>query len=162
MPTPTMNPISLRDQVQEFHANYIRCIDADALERWPEFFAEDCRYCVTTAENRREGLAAGLIWANNRAMLHDRVTALRHANIYERQSYRHILGLPSILSQDADAAQCETPFMVARILQGEATSLFATGVYLDVFDLRQRPIRLRSRDVVCDSNRIDTLLAVPL
>lgn len=162
MSTATISSLSLREQVQDFHASYVRCIDADALEHWPDFFTEDCRYCVTTAENLREGLAAGLIWANNRAMLHDRVTALRHANIYEPQSYRHILGWPSILSQEADSARCETPFMVARIVQGETTSLFATGVYQDVFDLRRQPIRLLSRDVVCDSNRIDTLLALPL
>lgn len=159
-----MNQVSTRDRVQDFHARYIRCIDTDCLEHWPGFFAEDCRYSVTTAENRREGLGAGLIWANSRAMLHDRVTALRHANIYERQSYRHILGLPCILSQDDDGGQavCETPFLVARIVQGDTTSLFATGVYHDVFDLRQPPLLLRRRIVVCDSSRIDTLLAVPL
>ena len=156
--------MSIRDRVQDFHARYIRCIDTDSLEHWPDFFAEDCRYSVTTAENRRDGLGAGLIWADSRAMLHDRVTALRHANIYERQGYRHLLGLPWILSGDDESGQvvCETPFLVARIVQGDTTSLFATGVYHDVFDLRPQSILLHSRIVVCDSSRIDTLLAVPL
>lgn len=160
--TQTMEQLSVRDRVQGFHAHYIRCIDTDALEHWPDFFAEHCHYSVTTAENWRDGLAAGLIWANTRAMLHDRVTALRHANIYERQRYRHILGLPHIVSQDGEHVQCETPFMVARIVQEDATSLFATGVYHDVFELRAQPLLLRSRIVVCDSTRIDTLLAIPL
>jgi 3-phenylpropionate/cinnamic acid dioxygenase small subunit len=146
----------------DFNAAYIRCIDTDALEAWPSYFAEQCLYSITTAENDREGLAAGLMWANSRAMLDDRITALRHANIYERQSYRHIVGLPYILRSDAQEAECETPFMVARIVSGNNTDLFATGVYKDVFDLGAEKLILKRRIVVCDSTRIDTLLAIPL
>lgn len=157
-----MEKASLRDKLQEFHASYIRCIDTDALEDWPGYFASQCLYYVTSAENEREGLQAGLIWANSRAMLEDRITALRHANIYERQGYRHILGLPHVLSSDPQRAECETPFMVARIVRGDDTSLFATGIYKDVFDLTGERVVLRRRVVVCDSSRIDTLLAIPL
>ena len=155
------NP-SLRDRIQEFHASYIRCIGTDALQHWPGYFSPQCLYCVTSAENDRDGLPAGIIWANSRAMLEDRITALRHANIYERQSYRHILGLPYVVSSDMNEAACETPFMVARIVQGDDTSLFATGIYKDVFELGGERMLLKRRIVVCDSNRIDTLLAIPL
>ena len=157
-----MENSSLRDRLQSFHASYIRCIGTDALQDWPSYFTAQCLYCVTTAENDRDGLAAGIIWANSRAMLEDRITALRHANIYEKQSYRHILGLPFVVSSDASEAVCETPFMVARIVQGNETTLFATGIYKDVFDLSCEPMLLKCRIVVCDSNRIDTLLAIPL
>jgi anthranilate 1,2-dioxygenase small subunit/terephthalate 1,2-dioxygenase oxygenase component beta subunit len=64
-------------------------------------------------------------------MLQDRVTALRTANIYERQSYRHIIGLPVIGANEADSIGAETPFLVARIIRDGRTELFATGVYLD-------------------------------
>ena len=36
-------------------------------------------------------------------MLKDRVTALREANIYERQAYRHLVGLPAIRPGAGDA-----------------------------------------------------------
>jgi len=49
-------------------------------------FHGQCIYKVTTAANHREGLEAGIIFANSRGMLADRVSALREANIYERQS----------------------------------------------------------------------------
>jgi 3-phenylpropionate/cinnamic acid dioxygenase small subunit len=153
---------SLRERLMEFHASYIRCIDTDALEEWPGHFAEQCLYSVTTAENVGEGLAAGLMWANSRAMLEDRITALRHANIYERQSYRHIVGLPYILSKNKEQVECETPFMVARIVSGNNTDLFATGIYQDVFELSEDKLVLNQRLVICDSTRIDTLLAIPL
>lgn len=158
-PTTVM---SLRERLMEFHASYIRCINTDALEQWPGHFAAECLYSVTTAENVREGLAAGLMWANSRAMLVDRITALRHANIYERQSYRHIVGLPYLLRSNTEEVECETPFIVARIVLGNSTDLFATGIYQDLFDLRAEQLVLKRRVVVCDSTRIDTLLAIPL
>lgn len=153
---------SLRERIAAFQASYIRCIDNDRLEAWPGFFAADCQYTVTTAENFRQGLAAGLIWANNRAMLEDRISALRHANVYERHGYRHLVGLPHVVESDDKTAQVETPFMVARIMHDGFTDLYCTGCYHDTFGIGSENLLLRQRIVVCDSNRIDTLLAIPL
>src|SRR3984893_19568575 len=86
-------------------AVYARCIDDDRLEGWPDHFHGSCFTKITTAANYRDGLEAGIILANSRGMLTDRVSALREANIYERQSYRHILGQPSILSEDKGEVQ---------------------------------------------------------
>jgi len=102
------------------------------------------------------------VFANSRGMLTDRVSALREANIYERQSYRHIVGLPSILSEEGAKVRSETPFMVARILQDGDTSIYATGRYFDVYEIVNGTAQLHERTVVCDSSRIDTLLALPL
>jgi anthranilate 1,2-dioxygenase small subunit len=143
-------------------ADYARCIDDDRLEQWPDHFHGRCVYKITTAANYREGLEAGLIFANSRGMLADRVSALREANIYERQSYRHILGLPSILSEADGEVRSETSFLVARILQDGDTDIFVTGRYLDTYQVEQGQVKLNERIVVCDSSRIDTLLALPL
>src|SRR4051812_21801126 len=97
---------------------YAASIDADRLEEWPDYFTEDCFYRITTAENHRRGLQAGGIYADTRAMLHDRVFALRKANIYERQTYRHIIGMPAILGQDTDSGlRAEAPFLVVRTMR---------------------------------------------
>ena len=42
--------------ISELQAKYIRCIDRDLLEQWPEFFSEDCFYKVTTADNIKNKL----------------------------------------------------------------------------------------------------------
>ena len=34
-------------------------IDDDQLEAWPDFFRDDCRYLITTAENVERGLPIG-------------------------------------------------------------------------------------------------------
>ncbi len=150
-------------EIHAFQAAYARCLDDEKLEAWPDFFLADAVYRVTTADNFRRGLQAGLIWANSRAMLADRISALREANIYERHGYRHILGLPLVAALASGEARAETPFLVARIMRDGATDLFATGRYLDVFARDDAgALKLRERVVVCDSSRIDTLLAIPL
>ena len=154
--------LSLRDRISDFQADYIRCIDHDELERWPDYFVADCHYSVTTAANQHDGLAAGLIWANNQAMLHDRISALRNANIYERQAYRHIISQASISTPSTIGIPAETPFLVVRIMHDGVTHLFVTGVYQDVFVETEAGLRLKSRIVVLDSSRLDTLLAIPL
>ena len=83
-------------RVAELNAAYVATIDTDRLESWPDFFLEDCLYKITSADNHKRGHSAGVVYADSRAMLQDRVTALRTSNIYERQSYRHIVGLPVI------------------------------------------------------------------
>ncbi len=143
-------------------ADYARCIDDDRLEEWPAFFVEDCLYKVTTANNHRDGLEAGIIFANSRGMLTDRISALREANIYEWQSYRHLIGPPSILETNGGDIRSEASFMVARIMHDGATSLFATGRYLDLWSVNGDSALLKERIVVCDSSRVDTLMAIPL
>ena len=143
-------------------ADHARCLDDDRLEQWPDFFTDDCLYRVTSADNMREGYEASLIFLNSKGMVRDRVSALRTANIYERQAYRHILGQPSILSVEGESATSETSFMVARIMRDGRTDLFATGRYLDIWRRLGDGVTLTARIVVCDSSRIDTLLALPL
>lgn len=145
------------------NAAYARCIDEDQLESWPDFFLERCLYKITTAENMRQGMPAGLVYADTRRMLQDRVTALREANIYERQRYRHILSVPTLLGDAPNGVRCETPFLVARITRGAQTDLFVTGKYVDVVARdEQGQLCFAERVVVCDSSSIDTLLAIPL
>jgi hypothetical protein len=94
-------------------------------------------------------------------MLTDRVAALREANIYERQSYRHIVGMPAL--HPGEEIVAETPFLVVRTMRDGRMDLFATGMYLDrMRDDDDARLRFAERIVVCDSSRIDTLLAIPL
>lgn len=144
------------------NADYAAAIDADRLEDWPGFFLDPCLYKITSAENVRRKLEAGMVYADSRGMLEDRVTALRRANIYERQSYRHIVGLPRVLDDGGATIAAETPFMVVRTMRDGRMDLFATGVYRDRVQADGAALRFAERVVVCDSSRIDTLLAIPL
>jgi anthranilate 1,2-dioxygenase small subunit len=143
-------------------ADYARCIDDDRLENWPDYFDDPCTYKITTAANYRDGLEAGIVFANSQGMLIDRVSSLREANIYEHHTYRHILGVPSIIEETDGRVRSETPFLVIRIMRDGETDIFATGRYLDLYRVLEQGAKLVERIVVCDSSRINTLLALPL
>lgn len=150
------------EDISRFNVTYAACIDEDTLEAWPELFTDDCFYKVTTTENHNKGRPAGLIYADSKGMLHDRISSLREANIYEQHRYRHIIGMPLIIKEEDTVIHAETPFLVIRIMRGGQMDIFATGKYVDVLLRADKRMLLRQRIVVCDSVSIDTLLAIPL
>ena len=150
-------------RVADLNARYADAIDADRLEVWPDFFLDDGRYRITTAENVAQGLPLSMMYAASRAMLRDRVMALREANVYEAQRYRHVLSTPLIAAVEAGGLRARTSFMVARVMRTGETMLFATGYYEDRIVLGTTDgAHFAERTVVLDSGQIDTLLAIPL
>lgn len=154
--------MSLYPELLALQADCAAAIDDDRLEQWPSFFTPECFYRITTLHNHERKMEAGLVYADSRQMLADRVLSLRQANVYEAQRYRHLLGLPRIVAQEGERARVETGFAVLRIMRTGETAIFASGRYLDEVQRTPEGLRLARRDVVCDSNRIDTLLAIPL
>lgn len=152
----------LHFMIERLITDYVHCIDDDRLEEWPGFFAEPCLYKIVSAENYERGFPIGVFFANTRGMLQDRVSALREANIYEPQRYRHLVSSIRILEQTGSVVPAESNFLVTRIMQDGGTSLFATGRYLDRIATDGPKLLFTEKVVVCDSRRIDTLLAIPL
>src|SRR5215471_21823971 len=104
--------VTRRLELEALYADYAHCLDADRLEEWPDFFTEDCGYRVTSAENFEARLPLGIIYATSRAMLVDRVMALRKANIYEPQRYRHLISGMRIEKDGAEALEVTANFIV--------------------------------------------------
>ncbi|MEX0732118.1 MAG: aromatic-ring-hydroxylating dioxygenase subunit beta [Aquisalimonadaceae bacterium] len=151
-----------RNRIEALMGDYAAAIDDDRLEEWPDMFVDDCRYVVTSRQNHLEGLPHGTIYATSKGMLTDRVSALRDANIYEAQSYRHIVGSIQILGVDNGVATVRSNFLVVRIMHNGEMILFATGCYQDKIDVSGEKAKFRERLVICDSQNFDTLLAIPL
>jgi len=151
-----------RLELEQLYADYVHCLDADELERWPDFFTEDCFYRVTSAENYEAGLPLGLIYATSCNMLRDRVSALREANIYEPQRYRHLVSSIRIVGETAGALDLEANFLVVRIMQDGDMTIFASGRYVDRVICEGDVRKFARKEVVLDSRQIDTLLAIPI
>jgi anthranilate 1,2-dioxygenase small subunit len=154
------DPISLQLAVERLHARYAHALDAGKLEEWPQFFAENGRYRIATAESEERGLPLAVLYAEGRAMMRDRIQSLRHANIYEPQRYRHMISAVLLEPVDANVVRSTANFVVVRIMQDGATVLFASGRYVDRINVRE--MQYEERVVICDSRRFDTLLAIPL
>jgi anthranilate 1,2-dioxygenase small subunit len=157
-----MDDLAVRLGVHDLIAAYVDCIDEDRLEEWPDFFAEQCRYLITSRADHAAGLRHGVVYAASRGMLADRVMALRKANIFEPHRYRHVVGPIRVQQIDGGIAQAHSNFLAARIMHDGETSLFASGRYLDRIDVTDAPYRFIERIVVLDSHKIDTLLVIPL
>jgi 3-phenylpropionate/cinnamic acid dioxygenase small subunit len=158
-----VSPTSLRERLIVLNSEYARCIDSDKLEEWPNFFQEDCLYKITTAANVKNGFDAGIIYANSKKMLSDRINSLRSANIYERQRYRHIIGLPLLIKGGELVCNVETPFVVIRIIGNGQMVLFTSGEYRDRIVIEPTgELKVSERIVVCDGDCFDTLLVIPL
>lgn len=157
-----MDEIGTQHAVERLLARYVASIDENRLEDWPGFFTETCRYQIISAENYEAKYPIGVFFANSRAMLQDRISALREANVYEAQRYRHIVS-PSLITENRGGiVAAQTNYQVIRIMHDGATMLFSTGRYLDRIDLRGKDHLYQEKLVLMDSRRIDTLLALPI
>jgi anthranilate 1,2-dioxygenase small subunit len=154
--------VARRLELEQLYADYVHCLDADELERWPDFFTEDCYYRVTSAENYEAGLPLGLIYATSRNMVKDRVSALREANIYEPQRYRHLVSSIRIVGEAAGELDTQANFLVVRTMQDGDMTIFAAGHYADRIVRDDGAWKFARKEVVLDSRQIDTLLAIPI
>ena len=158
----SLEAVVRRLELEALYTDYVHCLDADELECWPDFFTEDCFYRITSAENYEAGMPLGLIHATSRNMLKDRVSALREANIYEPQRYRHLVSSIKIIKDCGDALDLVVNFLVVRTIQEGDMTIFAAGRYLDQIRRQGEAWRFARKTVVLDSRQVDTLLAIPI
>jgi anthranilate 1,2-dioxygenase small subunit len=157
-----MDKTAVRLGVHELIAAYAECIDEDRLEEWPDFFVEKCHYLITSRASHEAGYRHGVVYAASKGMLKDRILALRRANIFEPHRYRHIVGPIRVGKIEGGMAEVRSNFIAVRIMHDGEMSLFAAGRYLDRIAVAVEPYRFLERLVILDSQKIETLLVIPL
>ena len=148
-----------RGAVCDLLAEYGALIDMAKFDEWLDLFAEECRYQIIPRENFDRGLPAGLVFCDSRAMLEDRIRALREANKYNIHTDRHVIGLPRVFE---DGLALEAPFAVFQTDQEGETRLFATGLYRDRLEILGQRLKIRDKLVLLDTFAVPSLLATPL
>ena len=157
-----MTDMTLWFELHQLQEAYVHALDNDRLEEWPEFFTDDCLYEIIPRENADAGLPIGIIYCDSKRMLRDRVLSLRHANIYEAHSYRHMTSGLMIKAIDADTAETESSYVVIQTLQDGASTVYQAGRYIDRVVRTAAGWRYAKRRVVYDTLRVATLLATPI
>jgi anthranilate 1,2-dioxygenase small subunit len=152
----------VRRRIDDLLADYAHAIDDDRLEEWPAFFTDDCSYRMINRENYEKGRLVGIMDCSSKGMLQDRILALREANVFEPHTYRHILSSTRITECQGSIYTVETSFLVVRIMQEGDMAIFCAGKYIDQIELGGDKPLFSRRLVVCDSNRIDTLIVIPI
>jgi anthranilate 1,2-dioxygenase small subunit len=155
-------PVELQYQVSKLLSDYVECIDDDRLEDWPDLFVEDCLYQVIARENADRGLPTSAMYCDSRGMLRDRVVALRHANIYAKHYYRHVLSNINVKGVQDGEVVVQSNYVVLQTLVEGDTKVFNAGKYLDRIVSTPDGLRFRRKVVVFDTYRIPNLLVTPL
>ncbi len=149
-------------ELHQLQERYLHVLDNDLLEEWPALFTEDGRYEIVPKENADLGLPVGLIHCDNQRMLRDRVTSLRHANIYEAHTYRHMASGLQLAPQDDGAVRMQSSYVVVQTRGNGESHVYQAGRYLDLVVRTPQGWRYREKRVVYDTSRVQTLLATPI
>jgi anthranilate 1,2-dioxygenase small subunit len=153
---------AIESRVERLLADYAGCIDDDKLEQWPEFFTQDCTYRILTRDGYRNRWPAGVIHCEGRGMLGDRILSMRRANIFEPHWYRHLVSSTRLKGEAGGGWRLHSNFAIVRTMQTGGQALFLAGFYDDVVVEQAGKLLFREKTVVLDSNRVDTLLVIPV
>lgn len=157
-----MQDLMLRLELQAFLDRYIDVIDNDRLEEWPGLFTEDCLYEIIPKENEEAGLPAPVMYCDNKRMLRDRVLSLRHANIFEKPSYRHLVSALQVTKIEEDVYDMSANYVVVNTSLPGESSIYQAGRYADRVVRTAEGLRFKSKRVIYDTLRVQTLLAYPI
>lgn len=157
-----MDKMTLWFELHQLQESYIHALDNDRLEDWPDFFTDDCLYEIVPRENVDAGLPIGIIYCDSKKMLRDRVLSLRHANIFEDHTYRHMTSGLVFKALDDNTVEAESSYVVVQTLQNGESFVYQAGRYLDRVVKTADGWRYASRRVVYDTLRVATLLATPI
>ncbi|MBV7486702.1 aromatic-ring-hydroxylating dioxygenase subunit beta [Bordetella sp. BOR01] len=153
---------TLRSALRDFYDDYAHCLDTFDLQRWPDFFTEDCRYRVLSAENYDAGLPLSLIYCDGRNMLKDRVTALKETTVYEPRHLRHFVAGVRVLGQEDGLIRATANFMILESLSDQEPVVNMVGRYVDALVETGQGFLLKERYCVHDNYRVRNSLIIPI
>lgn len=152
----------LHHRVAALVGDYAHCIDEEQYEAWPDFFTDECFYQITSHESYKKKMPIGILQCNSKGMLADRIYSMRQANIFEPHRYRHLLGATQLTGEHDGLIESRTSFAIVRIMESGKSDLFLSGVYRDTMVAADDSLKFRTRIVVLDSSRVDTLIVLPV
>ena len=162
-----LGPAALRElrfEIEEFNTAYARALDAFDMDAWPDFFTDDGFYRITARENTDAGLPVGLVWCDGKAMLRDRVAAVKATMVYAPRYLRHYTSNVAVTGVGDDGAiGSESNYLVVETLVEDETRIFQAGRYIDRFARGATgELLLKSRDCVYDSLLIPNDVVYPV
>jgi len=152
----------LRAEIESFHVEYCAALDANDVERWPDFFSQEATYRVTSRQNALLDMPVGLIYCEGLDMIIDRALAVAHSQMFAPRHMLHVMGTARVLQETGSTISSQTPFILMQTLVEGPSTVHLAGVYHDRFVREGDRLLLASRDVIHDTEILDTALAYPV
>jgi len=153
---------ALRAEIDAFHAEYCAALDANDVERWPDFFSKEATYRITSRQNALLDMPVGLVYCEGLDMITDRALAVAHSQMFAPRHMLHVLGITRVLQETDRTISAQTPFILMQTLVEGPTTVHLAGIYHDHFVREGERLLIASREVVHDTEILDTALAYPV
>jgi 3-phenylpropionate/cinnamic acid dioxygenase small subunit len=155
-------PPELRQRLADLYCDYDDALDDGEYERWPGFFTEACLYKVVPRENFERNLPIGLIYAESRAMLADRVVALRETALFAPRVMRHLVSGLRIRALEPAGIRLSASFALIETMVDQPSQVFLCGTYRDLVVEDGGALRFAEKICVYDSTIVPTSLVFPI
>jgi salicylate 5-hydroxylase small subunit len=152
----------LRDEIEALYADYAEALDDNELERWPDFFTEDCLYKLMPRENWERDLPIALMLCESKGMLRDRVNAVRNTALYAPRTFRHLIGQFRIKPETPERIRVRANYVVFQTLVDDLTRIQNAGKYIDLVERTREGLRFREKTCVFDSVLVPNSLIYPV
>jgi len=154
----------LHRELEEFNNSYAAALDELRLMDWAEMFTDDAFYVVISRENADRGRPVGLIYCENKGMIHDRAFAHENTEMFAPRYLRHIIGNLQVLGEDQNGdIRARANYVVVQVLfDRPEAKLHQVGVYYDKFRRRGEQLKLAERRCVYDNLLVDNALCLPV
>jgi salicylate 5-hydroxylase small subunit len=155
-------PLELRARLADLYAAYDDALGEGDYERWPEFFTEACRYQIIPRESYDLGHPIGLMHAESRGMLADRVAAIRKTTLYAPRIVQRLVSGIVLRAVEPEGMRLSASFATFQTMLNEPTQVFLCGRLYDRVVDDSGTLRFAERVCVTDSTLVPTSLIFPI
>jgi anthranilate 1,2-dioxygenase small subunit len=99
---------------------------------------------------------------DGRAMLKDRILAIRETQVYEPRTWRHFISGLRIVSTESDTIRARANFLVTEAMSDQNPAVFVVGRYFDTLVRRNGRLLFKVRIAVCDNHHVRRSLIMPV
>jgi len=154
--------IELRLEIEDLYTAYAATLDNDDLDAWPDLFTEDCLYQVIPRDNFDRDLPLALIRCESRAMLRDRVTAVRETTMFEPRYVRHLISNIRVSPETDGVIEAQANYAVFETMTDAYTRVFNVGRYLDKLVREDGRLLFSEKRCVYDSVLVPNSIIYPI
>jgi salicylate 5-hydroxylase small subunit len=154
--------LARRARLADLYCAYDDVLNDGALERWPTMFTDPCVYKVVPRENYERGFPVAVIYCESRAMLADRITALRETSLHMPRIVRRMTSGICLRAIEDGELSLTANFALFQTMPNQPSALFLCGRTFDKVVDEGGTLRFFERVCVYDSTIVPSSLVYPI
>jgi 3-phenylpropionate/cinnamic acid dioxygenase small subunit len=153
---------SQREAICAFYDAYFEALDDGRLEKWPEFFVEQCVYRIMSRENYAAGQGLCIMQADSKGMLTDRVRAILQTQVYAPRYYRRFYSGLRVVNASGKEWEVRQNVLVIQTLLNKPSEILGCGVGHDRLVANESgELKFLERTLILDTEMIRNSVIYP-